>query len=171
MIELQDEIEAECVNNTELWVRSNRRTPLNQTLRLWLQLWPHFQSPSPSLSATRHLWTPPPYLHCALRWIYVTRTWVGRYRFRQEPTDEVLREKGEKKKKRQRRGALNVLEFGGKKDKKEKRTGTCVEDKKRGKKKGKRKKCSVWRIKKEEGKKEKRRMKYYHNFFTINFKG
>ena len=53
MIELQDEIEGECVNNTELWVRSNRRTPPNQTLRLQLQ--PHFRSLSPSLSATHRL--------------------------------------------------------------------------------------------------------------------
>ena len=53
MIELQDEIEGECVNNTELWVRSNRRTPPNQTLQLQLQ--PHFRSPSPSLSATHRL--------------------------------------------------------------------------------------------------------------------
>ena len=61
---------------------------------------------------------------------------------------------------------------GGKKDKKEKRTGMCVEEKKRGKKRKKeRKKCRVWRIKKEGKKREKRRMKYYHNFFTINFKG
>ena len=42
----------------------------------------------------------------------------------------------------------------------------------RRKKEGKeRKKCHVWRIKKEGEKKGKRRMKYYHNFFTINFKG
>ena len=54
MIELQDEIEVECVNNTELWVRSNQRTPPNQTIRLR----PHFRSPSPSLSATRSLQTP-----------------------------------------------------------------------------------------------------------------
>ena len=33
---------------------------------------------------------------------YVARTWVGRYRFRQEPTDKVLREKGERKKKKKR---------------------------------------------------------------------
>ena len=33
-----------------------------------------------------------------------------------------------------------------------------------------RKKCHVWRIKKEGEKKEKRIIKYYHNFFTINFK-
>ena len=71
MIELQDKIEAECVNNTELWVWSNRRTPPNHTLQLqlWLRLRPHFQSPSPSLSATRRLQTPPPHLRCALRWI------------------------------------------------------------------------------------------------------
>ena len=34
MIELQDEIEGECVNNIELWVRSNQQTPPNQTLQL-----------------------------------------------------------------------------------------------------------------------------------------
>ena len=62
---------------------------------------------------------------------------------------------------------------GGKKDKKEKRTCTCVEEKKRGKKKEKRKKeMPCEEDKKKEGKKkEKRRMKYYHNIFTINFKG
>ena len=44
--------------------------------------------------------------------------------------------------------------------------------KKEGKKRKKeRKKCRVRRIKKKGEKKEKRRMKYYHNFFTINFKG
>ena len=67
MIELQDEIEGKCVNNIELWVRSNQRTPPNQTLRLRLR--PHFRSPSPSLSATRRLRTPLPHLHRALRWI------------------------------------------------------------------------------------------------------
>ena len=67
MIELQDEIEGECVNNTELWVRSNQRTPPNQTIRLRLR--PHFRSPSPSLSATRSLQTPPLNLRHALRWI------------------------------------------------------------------------------------------------------
>ena len=60
MIELQDKIEAECVNNTELWVRSNRRTPPNQT-RTTL-------TPTPIPTPTS---TPNP------------------YRFRQEPTDEV----------------------------------------------------------------------------------
>ena len=41
-----------------------------------------------------------------------------------------------------------------------------------GKKKGKKEeeRNVVWRIKKEWKKKEKKIMKYYHNFFTINFK-
>ena len=56
---------------------------------------------------------------------------------------------------------------GGKKDKKEKSKGTCVEEKKRGKKI---KKMPCVEDKKRGGKKEKRRMKYYHKFFTINFK-
>ena len=62
---------------------------------------------------------------------------------------------------------------GGKKDKKEKRMGTCVEEKKRGKKKKEKKEKEMPCVedKKEGEKKEKRRMKYYHNFFTINFKG
>ena len=59
--------------------------------------------------------------------------------------------------------------------KKENRTGTCVEEKFSGKKKRKKKeeeRNAVWRIKKEWKKKRKKRiMKYYHNFFTINFKG
>ena len=58
---------------------------------------------------------------------------------------------------------------GGKKDKKEKRTGACVEEKKRGKKREKEMPCVE--DKKRGGKKEKRKKKYYHNFFTINFKG
>ena len=66
MIELQGKIEAECVNNTELWVRSNRRTPPNQILRLQLRFRPHFRSLSPSLSATCRLRTPPPHLRRAL---------------------------------------------------------------------------------------------------------
>ena len=43
------------------------------------------------------------------------------------------------------------------------------------KKKGKRKKCRVWRIKKrgeKKGKKKKEMLsQYFHNSFTINFKG
>ena len=42
--------------------------------------------------------------------------------------------------------------------------------KKKKKKKRRRKKCRV-EDKKRGEKKEKRIMKYYHNFFTINFKG
>ena len=168
MIELLDEIEGKCVNNTELWVQSNRQTPPNQTLRL--QLRPHFWSPSPSLSATHR-----PELHRLIfiahsDGFYVVRTWVGRYRFRQEPTIEVLREKEKKKKKKRSRRALNVLEFGGMAGKKKeerrlkkkrvkvrvwrrknrgKRRGKknkeipCVEDKKRG---GKKEKKEEWNI-------------------------
>ena len=83
MIELQDKIEAECVNNTELWVQSNRRTPPNQT-RTTLP-------PTPIPTPTS---TPNP------------------YRFCQEPTDEVLREKGERKKKKNR-GIRRALEHSG----------------------------------------------------------
>ena len=57
MIELQDKIEAECINNTELWVRSNWQTPPNQT-RTTLTLTPFSISKpfplshSPSLNST-----------------------------------------------------------------------------------------------------------------------
>ena len=65
-----------------------------------------------------------------------------------ELADEVVRENGERKKKKieRKRALWNVLEFGGsgrekrgKKKKKEKSKGTCVEEKKRGKKKKKEK--------------------------------
>ena len=85
-----------------LLLRSNQRTPPNQTLRLR----PHFQSPRPSLLATRRLRTPPPHLRRALRWI-LHRQNQGHYRFHQEPTDEVLR----KKKKKEEGELWNVLEF------------------------------------------------------------
>ena len=77
---------------------------------------------------------------------------------------------------KRRRRALNVLEFEGMALKKKEKRGI----------KKKRVRVRVWRRKKEEKKnkempcvedkqrgrkKEKRRMKYYHNFFTINFKG
>ena len=142
MIELQDEIEAECVNNTKLWVRSYRRTLPNQTLRLWLQLWSHFRSPSPSLSATRRFRTPPPHLRCALRCIYVARTWMGRYWFCQEPTDEVLREKGEREKKKKRDEEGELWMFWSLEERRIKK---------------KRERVRVWRIKKRGKKKEKER--------------
>ena len=60
---------------------------------------------------------------------------------------------------------------GGKKDKKEKKTCTCVEEKKRGEKKKKEMPCVE--DKKRGGKKEGKKMlsQYFHNSFTINFKG
>ena len=152
MIELQDEIEGECVNSTELWVRSNRRNPPNQTLRLR----PHFRSLSPSLSATRRLRTPPPHLRRALRWILHRQNLSGTLSIPPRTNRRSAKREREKKK-RLRRRALECSgvwrngreKKGGKKDKKEKSKGTCVEEKKRGKKK------------------EKRRRKCYHNIFTI----
>ena len=147
-----------------LW--SNRRTPPNQTLTPRLQPRPHFRSPSPSLSATRRLRTPPPHLRRALWWI-LHRQNHGRYRFRQEPTDEVLREKGERKKKKKKRkkessGTFWSLEErrGKKKEErriKKKRVRVCVW---RRKKEGKRErnKCRVWRIKKKGIRKKKKEM-------------
>ena len=112
MIELQDKIEAECVNNTELWVRSNQRTPPNQTLQLRLR--PHFRSPSPSLSATRRLRTPPPHLRQNLS----GTLWIPLRTNRRSAKRER-----EGKKKRRRRRALNVLEFGGTVGKKRRKEG------------------------------------------------
>ena len=81
------------------------------------------------------------------------------------------------------RALWNILEFGGsgrekkrKEGKKEKSKGTCVEEKKRGKKKEKRKKKEMPCVedKKRGKKKEKKKemlSQYFHNSFTINFKG
>ena len=75
---------------------------------------------------------------------------MGRYRFCQEPTDEVLREKGEEKRgeKKDEEGELwNVLEFGGMAGKKK--------EERRIKKK--RVRVRVWRRKKEGKKKGKKK--------------
>ena len=148
MIEFQDEIEGECVNNTKLWVRSNRRTPPNQTL--WLRLWfrPHFQSPSPSLLATHRLRTPPPHLRCALWWILHCQNLSGTLSIPPRTNRQSAKRKGrkeKKEKKRRRRRALNVLEFGGMAGKKK--------EERRIKKK--RVRVHVWRRKKD-GKKRKK---------------
>ena len=66
---------------------------------------------------------------------------MGRYRFHQEPTDEVLREKKKKKKTRSKR-AQNVLEF-------DRMVGKKKEERRLKKK---RVRVRVWRRKKEEKK-------------------
>ena len=68
---------------------------------------------------------------------------------------------------------------GGKKDKKEKSRGTCVEEKIRGKKKKRKKKRRTEmpcvedkkRVEKKGKKKKEMLSQYFHNSFTINFKG
>ena len=103
MIELQDEIEGECINNTDFYfdqigeplpIKPSNSDPIFNLIE------------SPSLLATHCLWTPPPHLRCALQWIMHCQN-QGCYQFRQEPTDEVLRKKKEEEE------LWNVLEFGG----------------------------------------------------------
>ena len=94
MIELQDEIEGKCVNNTNFYFDQISES---------LPIKPSDSDPIFDLQAL-------PSQSLAVR--ILRRQNQGRYRFRQEPTDEVLREKGEKKKKEE--GDIwNVLEFGG----------------------------------------------------------
>ena len=111
MIELQYEIEGECVNNIELWVRSNWRTPPNQTLQLRLR--PRFRSPSPSLSATHHLRTPPPHLRRALRWILRCQNLSGMLSILPRTNRRSAKRKGKKKKKKKETKKENVLVFKG----------------------------------------------------------
>ena len=126
MIELQDEIEGECVNNTNFYFDQIGEPlpikPSNFDSDSDFDSDPIFNLqalPSQPLAVSK--------LHCLIfvahsDGFYVARTWVGRYRFRQEPTDEALREKEKKKKKHEARELWmfwSLEEWLGKKRRKE----------------------------------------------------
>ena len=99
---MQDEIEGECINNTDFYFdQIDEPLPIKPS-----DFDPIFNLiESPSLLATHSLRTPPPHLRRAHQWI-LHRQNQGRYRFRQEPIDEMLR----KKKKKESSGTFWSLE-------------------------------------------------------------